>query len=168
MTIVSGLSYYLISWDCVSRVLNKFASENSFLIRNLDVISRIYGFCDLEYMCCIDITSPLTFLPDLTCPKSHHSSPPTLPSNSKLSSEQRALLNNFTTIILHILSISPVLNKTIKLIQKAETGATLDTFCWMKNNHQSENSGRRETSTYTGMYYRHQARENTISVSSFL
>ena len=97
-----------------------------------------------------------------------HSSPPTLPSNSELSSEKRALLNNFTTIILHILSISPVLNKTIKLIQKAETGATLDTFCWTKNNHQSESSGRRETSTYTGMYYHHQVRENTISVSSFL
>ena len=161
MTIVSGLSYYLISWDCVSRVLNKFASENSFLIRNLDVISRMLW-----------ILRSWIFVLYWHHESSHisawsHMSQVT-PQFSTNITEQRALLNNFTTIILHILSISPVLNKTIKLIQKAETGATLDTFCWTKNNHQSESSGRRETSTYTGMYYHHQARENTISVSSFL
>ena len=166
MTIVSGLSCYLISWDCVSRVLNKFTSENSFLIRNLDVISRILWILR-SWIIVLYWHHESSHIPAWSH-MSQHSSSPTLPSNSELSSEKRALLNNFTTIILHILSISPVLNKTIKLIQKAETGATLDTFCWTKNNHQSESSGRRETSTYTGMYYHHQARENTISVSSFL
>ena len=38
---VSEISCYLISRDCVSQILNKFASQHSFTIKNLIVVSRI-------------------------------------------------------------------------------------------------------------------------------